>query len=49
MDLKIDEEILKTFIDETRERLTEMESSLLHLERFKKDYDEEMVHSMTTS
>ena len=49
MDLKIDEEILKTFIDETRERLTEMESSLLHLERFKKDYDEEMVHSMFRS
>jgi two-component system chemotaxis sensor kinase CheA len=46
MDFRKDEEIVNTFIMETMEHLTEMESGILLLENKTQAVDDELVHSM---
>ena len=46
LDFQKDEEIVNTFIMETMEHLTEMESGILLLEGNTQTVDDELVHSM---
>ena len=46
MDFQKDNEIVNTFIVETREHLTEMETGILSLEGNSEYLDDELVHSM---
>ena len=46
MDFQKDEDIVNTFIMETMEHLTEMESGILSLQSNRQIVDDELVHSM---
>ena len=46
MDFNDDKHIVKTFIEETMEHLTEIENGILVLEKNSRNTDDELVHSM---
>ena len=46
MDFNEDTKIVKTFIEETTEHLTEIEDGILSLEKSSGNIDDELVHSM---